>query len=225
MPTFASTGGLPTACRKSPSFIQLAFDMIAQQSHLLSCHLLSCKPVGLICFSKETLCSMDTQLEQLASQIRAELQAVRELEFQIDPEDVDGLQVGALFVACGVCALLCITNHMCSWMQAADSHDSGISPPSPLEIEQQGLALRARKHKKRKCTDAQGFSLQDINEQLAQVLADPSQQRVELGVLKKSQARQVCCRINLLAGHTLFASVSMASLHDAGECPSRCIWI
>ena len=68
-----------------------------------------------------------------------------------------------------------------------------------MELEQQRLALRARKHKKRNHTDSRGFSLQDINQQLAQVLADPSQQRVELGVLKKSQARQVCCRINLSA--------------------------
>ncbi len=84
-------------------------------------------------------------------------------------------------------------------MQTADSHDSGISPASPVELEQQGLALRARKHKKRRHTDSKGFSLQDINQQLAHVLADPSQQRVELGVLKKSQARQVCCRINLFS--------------------------
>ena len=82
-------------------------------------------------------------------------------------------------------------------MQTADRHDSGISPPPPLEVEQQGLALQARKHKKQKHTDSQAFSLQDINQQLAQVLADPSQQRIELGVLRKSQARQVCCRINL----------------------------
>ena len=139
------------------------------------------------------------ELEQLASQIRAELQAVRELERQIDPEDVDSLQVGALLVVCVVCALLRVTNHVCSWMQTADGHDGGIAPPPPLEVEQQGLALRARKHKKRKQTDLQGFSLQAINQQLAQVLADPSQQRIELGVLKKSQARQVCCRVNVWA--------------------------
>ena len=92
---------------------------------------------------------------------------------------------------------MCITNHVHSWMQTADSHGSGISLLSPLDLEQQGLALRARKHKKRKHTDSEGFSLQDISQQLAQVLADPSQQRIELGVLRKSQARQVCCRIHL----------------------------
>ena len=97
--------------------------------------------------------------------------------------------------------MLCyaFTKHVRSWMQTADSHDSGILPPSPLEVEQQGLALRARKHKKRKHTDMEGFSLQDINQQLAQALTDPSQQRIELGVLRKSQARQVCCRTNLWA--------------------------
>eukprot|EP00891_Asterochloris_glomerata_P001893 jgi/Astpho2/1893/Aster-x0508 len=144
---------------------------------------------------------MGEELEQLASQIRAELQAVRKLEEQIDPEEVDGLQT-------------------------ADSHDSGISPASPVELEQQRLALRARKHKKRNHTDSRGFSLQDINQQLAQVLADPSQQRVELGVLKKSQARQV----NALAavygfesrscgrkGKTLFKTSDAAPLTQQGQ--------
>ena len=100
MPTFASTGGLPTACRKSPSFIQLVC-MLAAGRLPLAC------------------LQMETQLAQLASQIRAELQAVRDLERQIDPEDVDDLQAGALLVACVVCAVLCI--HQACALLDADS--------------------------------------------------------------------------------------------------------
>ena len=63
--------------------------------------------------STTSLLAMGEELEQLASQIRAELQAVRKLEEQIDPEEVDGLQVGALLTVCVACALLCIINHVC----------------------------------------------------------------------------------------------------------------